>query len=59
MGLNMLVPGFAEALRNMPVGSEWEIYIPAELGYNDREAGQIKPFSTLIFKVELLDILKK
>ena len=59
MGLNMLGPGFAEALRNMPVGSEWEIYIPAELGYNDREAGQIKPFSTLIFKVELLDILKK
>ncbi|MBO4850476.1 MAG: FKBP-type peptidyl-prolyl cis-trans isomerase [Prevotella sp.] len=59
MGLNMLVPGFAEALRNMPVGSEWEIYIPADQGYGEREAGNIKPFSTLIFKVELLEILKK
>jgi FKBP-type peptidyl-prolyl cis-trans isomerase FklB len=54
-----LVPGFAEALKNMPVGSTWEIYIPAEQAYGEREAGAIKPFSTLIFKVELLDIVKK
>lgn len=58
MALSMVVPGFAEALRNMPVGSTWEIYIPADQAYGDREAGQIKPFSTLIFKVELLEIIK-
>ena len=53
-----LVPGFAEALKNMPVGSTWEIYIPADQAYGEREAGSIKPFSTLIFKVELLEIVK-
>ena len=41
----------------MPVGSTWEIYIPQELAYGAREAGQIKPFSALIFKVELLEIV--
>ena len=58
MALSMVVPGFAEALRNMPVGSTWEIYIPADQAYGEREAGKIKPYSTLIFKVEMLDILK-
>jgi FKBP-type peptidyl-prolyl cis-trans isomerase FklB len=53
-----LVPGFAEALTHMPVGSTWEIYIPADQAYGEREAGSIKPFSTLIFKVELLEIVK-
>ncbi len=53
-----LVPGFAEALKNMPVGSTWEIYIPADQAYGEREAGAIKPYSTLIFKVELLEIVK-
>ena len=44
---------------NMPVGSTWEIYIPYELGYGIRGAGEkIPPFSTLIFKVELLSIEK-
>ena len=38
----------------MPVGSVWEIIIPSELAYGEREAGPIKPFSTLIFKIELL-----
>ena len=51
------IKGFAEALTHMPVGSTWEIYIPAELGYGDNSMGQIDPYSTLIFKVELLDIL--
>ena len=52
------IPGFAEALTHMPVGSTWEVYIPADQAYGSREMGQIKPFSTLIFKVELLEILK-
>lgn len=51
-----VIKGWAEAIQQMPVGSTWEIYIPQELGYGSREAGQIKPFSTLIFKVELLEI---
>ena len=38
----------------MPAGSIWEVYIPQNLAYGDREQGQIKPFSTLIFKIELL-----
>lgn len=50
------VPGFTEAVMKMPVGSTWEIYIPAALAYGEREMGEIKPFSTLIFKVELLSI---
>ena len=52
------IPGFAEAITHMPVGSTWEVYIPAEMAYGDRDMGQIKPYSTLIFKIELLDILK-
>lgn len=55
---SMVVPGFAEALKNMPVGSIWEVYIPADQAYGEREAGKIKPFSTLIFKIELLDTVK-
>ncbi len=51
-----VIKGWAEAIQQMPVGSTWEIYIPQELGYGSREAGQIKPFSALIFKVELLEI---
>ena len=58
MLVNQVVPGFHEALINMPVGSKWEVYIPAEQAYGEREAGEIKPFSTLIFTIELLDILK-
>ena len=52
------IKGFAEALTHMPVGSTWEIYIPADLAYGDNDMGQIEPYSTLIFKVELLDIVK-
>jgi len=52
------IPGFAEAITHMPVGSTWEVYIPAEQAYGERDMGQIKPYSTLIFKIELLEILK-
>lgn len=53
---NQVIKGWTDAIVQMPVGSTWEIYIPQELGYGNREAGQIKPFSTLIFKVELISI---
>ena len=55
---NQVIKGWTEALTMMPVGSKWELYIPQELAYGSREAGKIKPFSTLIFEVELLSIEK-
>lgn len=52
--VNQVIKGWTEALQLMPVGSEWELYIPYQLGYGEREAGQtIKPYSALIFKVKL------
>ena len=56
---NQVIKGFTEALVHMPVGSVWEVYIPQDLAYGERQQGQIKPFSALIFKVELLGIEKK
>ena len=53
-----VIKGWTEALEMMPVGSEWELYIPQDLAYGDREAGNIPPYSTLIFKVQLLGIEK-
>ena len=55
---NQVIKGWTEALTMMPVGSKWELYIPQELAYGSRESGQITPFSTLIFEVELLSIEK-
>ena len=55
---NQVIKGWTEALTMMPVGSKWELYIPQELAYGSRESGQIKPFSTLIFVVELVGIEK-
>lgn len=55
---NQVIKGWTEALTMMPVGSKWELYIPQELAYGDRESGKIPPFSTLIFTVELLSIEK-
>ena len=43
----------------MPVGSVWEVYIPQNLAYGEREQGQIKPFSVLIFKIELVSLGEK
>lgn len=57
--INGVIPGWVEALQSMPIGSKWELYIPQELAYGDQGAGStIPPYSTLIFEVELLDILK-
>jgi len=55
-----VIKGWTEALSMMPVGSKWELYIPQELAYGERGAGKdIRPYETLIFTVELLDITKK
>ncbi len=53
---NQVIPGWTEALTHMPVGSTWMVYIPQDQAYAEREAGQIKPFSALKFKIELLGI---
>lgn len=57
--VNGVIPGWVEALQLMPVGSKWKLFIPYELAYGARGAGQsIPPYSALIFEVELLDIVK-
>ena len=55
---NQVIKGWTEALTMMPVGSKWELYIPADLAYGSRNSGKIKPFSTLIFELELVSIEK-
>ena len=57
-GVGQVIKGWSEALQMMPVGSKWQLFIPQELAYGARETGKIKPFSTLVFEVELIDIEK-
>lgn len=58
-GVNQVIPGWVEALLLMPVGSKWRLFIPSNLAYGEHGAGEmIEPNSTLIFDVELLDIVK-
>lgn len=58
LAVNQVIPGWTQILTTMPVGSTWEVYIPQDQAYGSREAGQIKPFSCLIFKIELIGIEK-
>ena len=53
---DQVIKGWTEALTMMPVGSKWQLFIPQELAYGEREAGKIKPFSALTFTVELVSI---
>lgn len=55
--LNRVISGWTKSLKEMPVGSKWEIYIPADQAYGQRGSGPIGPNETLIFEVELLDIV--
>ena len=58
-GVNQVIPGWVEALQLMPVGSKWRLFIPSQLAYGEHGAGEmIEPNSTLIFDVELLEIVK-
>ena len=56
---NQVIKGWTEALCHMPAGSVWEVYIPQDQAYGEREQNVIKPFSALIFKIELLEVNPK
>lgn len=56
---NQVIKGWTEALCMMPEGSKWELYIPQDIAYGARKAGQIKPYSTLVFTVEVVKVEKK
>ncbi|MBP5714258.1 MAG: FKBP-type peptidyl-prolyl cis-trans isomerase [Prevotella sp.] len=56
---NQTIKGWTDAMVHMPAGSIWEVYIPQDLAYGEREQGIIKPFSMLIFKIELLEVNPK
>lgn len=58
-GVTQVIPGWVEALQLMETGSKWRLFIPSNLAYGASGAGEaIEPFSTLIFDVELLEIVK-
>jgi len=57
-GVTQVISGWVEALQLMPVGSKWKLFIPSDLAYGAQGAGQaIGPHTTLVFEVELLDIV--
>lgn len=53
---SQVIKGWTEALCMMPEGSKWELYIPRDLGYGGQKTGNIPPFSTLIFTVEVVEV---
>lgn len=56
--VSAVIKGWTEVLQLMPVGSKWTVYIPYDLAYGAQDRGAIKPFSTLVFDIELLEIEK-
>lgn len=56
LGLNRVIKGWTEAITHMPVGSTWEVVIPQDQAYGAQKSGKIDPFSTLVFKIELVSI---
>ncbi len=57
--VNQVIKGWTEALKLMPVGSKYKVWVPQQLAYGAADRGKIKPFSALIFEVELLSIEKQ
>ena len=55
-GVTQVISGWTEALQLMPVGSKWRLYVPYDLAYGTADRGEIKPYSNLIFDVELIGI---
>ena len=53
---NQVIKGWTEALKLMPEGSTWELYLPYDLAYGKKGTGSIPPYSTLIFKVEIVKV---
>lgn len=56
--VDRLIPGWTEALQLMPAGSKWKLYIPYDLAYGERGNQNIPPYSTLIFEMELIEIVQ-
>jgi FKBP-type peptidyl-prolyl cis-trans isomerase len=57
-GVNQVIRGWVEGLQLMPAGSKFKFFIPQDLAYGSQDQGTIKPYSTLVFEVELLEIVK-
>lgn len=56
-GVGEVIKGWSEALKEMAIGAKWIVYIPYQLGYGNRVSGKIKPYSALVFEIELIDVI--